>query len=493
MTLSKRIGVSALWAVFTRVSVQMLSIINMVIIARLLGPENVGLFEKAAVVMGLLDVLTAIGLEAYLIQRRDVGRVHYDTTWTLNIMRGFVTGGMLLAFAPFAEEILNAPGVTPLMMAIALMPMIDGFANIGMVNFRRDLQFDREFRYLLFRRAVMVATCLSVAFVSPTPWALVGGTLAGSVAAVIASYVLSDFRPRLTLAAWRDLIGFAKWMFTYETVNGLAVRFEGLLLARYGTPSELAFYSKADDFAGLPSTEVAAPISKAVYPGLSAAQNDPAQLVHLFHRFLGLTLSIIVPLAAGLSLVAEPFVLTVLGSQWVMVVPLLHILAIRGVTRSVATNTFTAFLARGRMSLAGKLSLFFAAVRIILLPVGWLYGGLIGLAWASLASAVFNTSINLLILRYFRFASLRRLVAESWRTLFAAFAMSAAVMAMDNAFGVMFSSPVRLLLLVATGAVSYCAVLIGSWYLAGKPPGAESVLIDNIWKPGLRRLLRQRP
>jgi len=488
-TLNQRVGISVLWSLFTRLSGQLLSIINVIIIARLLGPERVGLFEKAAVVLGLLDVLTAIGLEAYLIQRRDVTRAIYDTTWTLNIFRGLLTGGLLLCFAPFADVALNAPGVKPLMLAIALQPIIDGFVNIGMVEYRRELKFGKIFQLQFARRLGSIGICLLIALISPSPWALVAGSVGGTIVGTALSYAISRYRPRLTLAAWREVIGFAKWMFTIETLGGISGRMEQLILGRAALPSELAFYNKADDLAALPSTEIAGPVTNALYPGIAAASEDPEKRRVLFRRFVGLGLAVSLPASAGVALAAPVLVSLLLGPQWLGVTVLLQILAVRGVTRFVAQYTQIALLAFGKVRFLGWLTVFYLVVRAASLPLGWVWHGLTGLAWGSFAAAMINASVNVGLLARMGELDLRQLSRECHRLVLGTIAMAAVLLTLAPQL-THWPLAAQLGAIAAIGAATFAVTVFGLWRMAGRPDGPEAILITNLVQPALRRIGR---
>ena len=102
-----------------------------IILARVLVPADFGIVAMAMGVVALLELLSAFGLDAALIQRSDIDRVHYDTAWTFNVMLGGVIGVALVMLAWPAARFYQQPALAWVLLALAPAPLIQGFDNIG--------------------------------------------------------------------------------------------------------------------------------------------------------------------------------------------------------------------------------------------------------------------------------------------------------------------------------------------------------------------------
>ena len=149
-----------------------LGLVSTIVLARLLAPEDFGVVAMAMVVVGFLEVFTQTGVDLALIRDANATREHYDTAWTFEILQGAGLALALLAAAPFATRYFGDARVLTVMQLLSLRAFIGGFENIGVVAFRRDMNFDREFWFGVFKKLCMVALTIGAAFVFRSYWAL---------------------------------------------------------------------------------------------------------------------------------------------------------------------------------------------------------------------------------------------------------------------------------------------------------------------------------
>jgi lipopolysaccharide exporter len=478
-SLTRQVGISSLWAMGTRVSVQLMSLVSVVALARWLGPDQLGLFEKAAIMLGLLDLLGALGLEQAIIQMRDPQRRHYDTAWTLNILRGLLTALVLLLLSLRADSWFAAPGLGQIMQVLALQPLLGGFENIGMVTARRDLRFQVDFWWMFIRRLVSFAVALTLAWFTRSPWAMVVAALASALAGLLMSYRLSGYRPRLSLAGWQDLRRFVGWMFGYTSIAALFAKLDDMLLLRFSLPADVAFYRRALDFAAMPSTELAAPLSRALLPGLSRLEAGSPERRRLLGTFMALIMMLALPAALGMALVAEPLVRLLLGARWLPTIRLIEILALMGVLRVYASLAEVSFMAAGRMDVPTKLIVASLLWRLPLMLGGLLSQGIAGLAMGSAMSAIVSIGCNLFMQRRLGLMQIRELLVLLWRPALAAAGMAGVLLLARPVLDTL-SLLAQLLAAIALGMASYAALLLLLWRLAGCPAGPEQHLLAEL-------------
>src|SRR5690606_39033477 len=83
------------WMFGARQAIRFLGLISMLVMARLLMPEDFGLIAQSMMAVGLIEALSAFGFELALIQNHEAKRSHYDTVWTLNIIKAGVVAALL--------------------------------------------------------------------------------------------------------------------------------------------------------------------------------------------------------------------------------------------------------------------------------------------------------------------------------------------------------------------------------------------------------------
>ncbi|MBT5458103.1 MAG: oligosaccharide flippase family protein, partial [Rhodospirillaceae bacterium] len=137
--IGKRTAIGAGWTVLMRFAVRSVGIVSTLILARLLVPADFGLVALAMTLLALLEVMSHFNFEVFLVREPDADRSHYDTAWTLTVLRGIVIAVLLVMMAPLAAGFFNEPRLENVVYAIAALTGLVGFTNIGIVEFQKHL------------------------------------------------------------------------------------------------------------------------------------------------------------------------------------------------------------------------------------------------------------------------------------------------------------------------------------------------------------------
>jgi lipopolysaccharide exporter len=478
-SLSHRVGISSLWTIGTRITIQLFGLVSVILLSRWLGPAQMGLFEKTAIILAVLDMLSALGLETALVRRDSLERKHYDTAWTLNVVRGVFIFLTLLLIAPFADAWFHTKGLGTILPWLALMPVLTGLENIGMINVRRDLNFKAEYQWMVGRRIASFVIAIGLAFWLKSVWALVCASVGSGLVGLLLSYRLSAYRPRFSLQGWSDLRHFVGWFFSYTTLGAITSRIDEILLLRFSSVSDTAFYRRAIELSGLPTTELAGPLARALLPGLAQLQFKPDELRALFTKFLALSVILSLPICIGMFLLAAPFVELLLGSQWIAIAPLLKILCLTGLFRVYGTAAEAGFLALARMDCAMKLTTFSFFTRTPILIYGIFNDGVRGLALGFVISVFMSFLVSVYYNRQIGTLRLHEIWRSLWRCLVASGIMAISVIFFMQQFAHL-AAGWMLLLATVIGALIYATSLIVLWHISGRPQGAEDMILGQI-------------
>ena len=484
--LKRRMATGAAWLVLFRLTDRAIGFISTLILARLLVPADFGLVAMGTSILAALELLGAFSFDIALIQNQRAERRHYDTAWTFSVLFGCVNAvGMCLLAAP-AVGFFNEPRVEGLMYALALCTLIQGFDNVGIVAFQKDLELHKEFWFGLAKKLIGFVVTITAAFALQNFWALVCGMLALRVTSLGLSYVLHPYRPRLSLAAAGELFGFSKWLLLNNLLIFLNNRGTDFVVGKVSGAGALGLYSISYELANLPTTELVHPISRAVFPGYSRLAADLTQLRLAFVQVISLVALLTVPAGALIGLVAEPLVQLLLGAKWMGAVPLIQVLAVFGIVRSLHGPNGSIYLALGKPRIIAALQCvqLFIAIALMLYLVPRF--GPIGAAWALLTGACVAMSANYAMVLHELKLPFLQLMAAAWRPFLAALAMALGVSVLDGllwpsagAAG-LTANAVRLVALSAAGLACYVATVSACWMLAGRPVGAESQLVSLL-------------
>lgn len=460
-----------------------IGLISTLVLARVLTPADFGLVAMGMAVVAMLELMGAFGFETALIQRQNTDRRHYDTAWTFNVIFGVVVATMLLILATSAAKFYREPRLELMLPALAVGALLGGLENIGTVAFRKELDFGKEFKFLLAKRLAGFAVTISLAIIFRSFWALIAGTVTGKLIGVFISYRLHPYRPRFTLAARSDLLHFSKWIFISNMIQFLHSRSTDFILGRTVGSHGLGVYNIASQIAAMPSTEMIAPLNRAVYPAYARLAANRDQLWARFLEVFGIISLLAFPVAVGLYCLSDLVVSLLLGDKWYDAVPIMQIAGLSGLLSALQGNLYLVIVAMGKPKANTMLS---AALLVVTLP-GVIYAsllyGVIGAAYAHFLASLLGFSGIVMVFSRITGLFKRKLFAVMWRPLLAssamAFTLFSATVSIDAIFP-MLPKIIKLVTLIPIGALVYLLFILGSWFVVGRPNSAEKILLNFL-------------
>jgi PST family polysaccharide transporter/lipopolysaccharide exporter len=360
---------SGAWLMSQNVVGRALQLAMLAVLARLIGPSELGLVGIALLTLSATKRFTNIGLNSALIQKvEDDVDTHLNTTWMLEIGRGVLVSGVLFVIAPYVGRMFfNEPRAIEMIQVIGLSPIILGFRNPGIVYFQKNLDFHKQFVYKIGGDAAQFAVGVGYALVEPSAWAFVWGFIAADVVRLVISYAIHGYRPfpSFDLEIAKELVDYGKWLtassILYFLYNEGDDAFVGWLL----TPTALAYYQYAYRFSNAPATELTQVVNSVMFPAFSKLQTDEEELRQAFRKTLRMTSLIAFPSAIGIAAVAPDFIMTFFGEKWMSAVPAMQVLAFYGLMRSIGRTFGPIWKTIGRPDYITKLS----AIRVLLIAI----------------------------------------------------------------------------------------------------------------------------
>jgi O-antigen/teichoic acid export membrane protein len=382
--LGARIVRGSAWTAARQGVQQACVLIQLVVVARLVPPAEVGLFAMATLVLTITRALTETGFEQALIQRSELDDETLDVGFTVVLLRAVLVATVVAGGAGLFAGFFAEPRVAELLRVLAASLLIDGLTNNRVAMFQRELDFRRYFFFHAAGQIVALSTTLVSAYLLRNVWAVVYGQLAGSSARVLASYMLTSRRPRLRFRfdIARELMGYGRWVGASSVLLFLLVNGDNLFIGKLIGATALAYYAWAYQLANLPALFITQILSSVMFPALAAVRSDPQRLGELFVRSMRLTLLLSLPSAMLIAVLCEPFTRALLGARWLPIVPITYALSCFGVMRALGASAGALFLAIGRPDVRTKIQVAqFAVFAAAIYPL-YLRYGVLGVAWA---------------------------------------------------------------------------------------------------------------
>ncbi len=380
---------------------------RLLVLAALLGPEQMGVFGVAALATAALDSVSRLGIDQALIRHEHDIDALIDTAWVLQLVRGLLLGGGLFLAAGAIADFFNAPEARAPLRALACAPLLLGLRNTAMVALNRDLRFGIIFGYET--GAVLLETVVAIAYalVWPTAWALVVGRLAAAVYQCGYSYVVVRRRPRFAFSAsaCRAIFAFSAWVLASAVLTMILVRGGDVVIGALLPLTVLAHYQLAYQLASMPAREVTRALNTVLLPAYSSVQTDRPRLARTYLASVG-ALWAILGLGACLTVAGGgPLVHLALGTEWHPMIAFIPGLVVVGCGRAFGANANTLYQAIGRPALT---VVFQVAMAVAL---GALLFALGGRGGEGVVLALAITSVASVLARM---VHIRRLLAIGW-------------------------------------------------------------------------------
>jgi len=349
MGIADRTVKAAFWMYALNISTRLLGLVRIIILARLLTPNDFGVVAIAMLVIAGVEVFTRSGLEHSIVQKAEVSRHELHALWLFDTLRGFALGVIIFLTAPYVGAFMNSPGSVAVIRVFSVVPALIFLRNVDMIMIWKELDAKKMVAVEAAGQIVAVAVGISMALLSPNVWALVASVIADRLTQLIMSYIVSRSWPcfvwdwavvKYHFRYGRQILAESIGSFFYNTVDDW---FVGKFMGEFA----LGLYGKAYQFGNLPTTELTLVLGRVLFPSFSKLKHNISRLGAAFLSVQKVISLIVAPISVFLFLFAHPLVYTLLGKQWLSMVPAFQVLVLMGVVRSLRETLGSVFRAVG--------------------------------------------------------------------------------------------------------------------------------------------------
>lgn len=326
---------------------RLMAVIRIAVLARLLAPQQFGLFAIASLAIALLEMLTETGINVFFIQEKDRVKTYLDTAWMISIVRGFVIFLVLLITAPFIAQFFKNQDAVALLRVISIVPLLRGFINPAEIKFQKKLQFSKEFRFRFFIFLFDGIVAIIAALVTRSVYSLVLGLISGVILEIAISFLFIKPVPKLSFESVKikKIVGRGKWVTLAGIFNYLFHNGDDIVVGRLMDSYYLGVYQLAYKITSLPIYEAGEVFGKVTFPVYAKIAGDKKRLKKAFIKITLAISALVIPFGLILFLFPKQLVLLLLGDKWLDAVPVIRVLSVFGVIRAIAGSSSALFLA----------------------------------------------------------------------------------------------------------------------------------------------------
>ena len=302
---------------------------SMIVIARLLTPEEYGVYGLVLALTGFVLLFKDVGLSMATVQRDEITHDEISTLFWINVGLGVLMSVIIAAAAPVLTWFYHDQRLFWVTIASGLAFLISGFGMQHGALLQRTMRYTTMARISVYSLLVSSVVGISMALLGCGYWSLVGMTLASTIVGTVASCWAIPWipgRPKRGLGI-RSMLHFGGTI----TLNNLVVYLAyntvpNMLLGRVCGPEAVGLFGRAYQLVNLPMQQLNNAIYRVAFPALSRIQNDSARLCRSFLAGYSILLSCNMPITVFTALFAEPIIRILLGVKWLLAAPVLLLL-----------------------------------------------------------------------------------------------------------------------------------------------------------------------
>lgn len=332
---------------------QLITWIFTLLIARLLTPEDYGIYAFVGVYIGLLEFLNEFGIGATIVQRQSISKKEIAGLFAFSLYLSVVLCAATFIFAQEISQALHGPELVPILQLLSISFVISAFKNIQRSLMTRELRFQEIAKVDALCKITTSALSYGLAIYGFGVWTLAIAYLVFSFSQAVCYSLLQRasfaFFPKFGMLKEHLRFGFK--ILVSRLMGAISGRVQTMVIGRLIGVELLGIYSFSQVLAFKPVDTFTSVLNQVLFPLYSRLQSDRKARNSYVMRVLEIELLVMMPIACLMALTADMLVPLILGEKWMMLVPFLRVFSILGVFIFLSNQTTMLLISAGNVRL----------------------------------------------------------------------------------------------------------------------------------------------
>ncbi len=376
MTLKQKTTSGLLWSFIDNFASLGISFIVGIILARILSPKEFGLIGMLTIFIAISQSFIDSGFRQALIRKQNCTETDYSTVFYFSIVVSVIFYILLFAFAKSIGDLFHEPVLKGLIKALGLSLIISSFTTIQSTLLTKRLDFKLQAKISVISSFFSGIIGIYMAYTGWGVWSLVALALVRYTISSLLLWFWSVWKPIWCFSSnsFRELFSFGSKLLVSGLIDTIYRNVYYLVIGKYFSAAELGFYTRADQFQTLPSSNLQGIIGRVSYPVLTTIQDDIPRLREAYKNLIRSTMLITFVLMLGMAAVARPMVLTLIGEKWEPCIIYLQMLCFVGMFYPLHALNLNMLQVQGRSDLFLRLEIIKKAMAVPIIFVGVIWG-----------------------------------------------------------------------------------------------------------------------
>lgn len=338
-----------LWSFVDKFGQQIVYAVAGVVLARLLSQSEYALMGMLTLFVALSGVLLDSGLGSYFIQKRHTTDKDYNAFFYFNIAVSVVLYILLFFVSPCIARFYDEPILIPLARVLFIAILFNALGLVHNLLLTKNMEFGKLAKVNTFSLLISSGVAVCLAFYGAGVWALVAQVVLQALFRAVTLWFVNPWHPSFgfSLAPLREAFSFSSHMLAYSVINVFFNNIYSVILGRYHK-SDLGYYLQGNKYQEIPVGLVVNTFRNVSLPLFSSVNDDKERTVRVLMKTLCSMSFVIFPLVMLLHIIAEPFIVFLIGDKWLSSVPFFEVLVLSGLFVGFATLFNELLISQGK-------------------------------------------------------------------------------------------------------------------------------------------------
>lgn len=376
-------------------TIQFVAFFLFVLLARLLSPEDFGLFAMSTIVLQIGQVLVDLGLTQSLVRNQTSNQIELSSCFFISLSFAVLYYIFIYLISPILGKFYQSDLLSDMIRVQTIGLVFFSISNFYIAILCIQQQFKTQL--ILSIPSVIIASLCSIymAYNGMGVWSLVAYTFIQSSIFATLLAVSVNWKPffKFSFVKIKHHLQFGKNITISGIIDVIFLNINQLILGKIYNKNILGFYNRAETLKQLPVSNFTYAINKVSFPLLSKFKDDIPKLKSMFMIISKTSYFIMLPIIIYTIIYAEPMFVFLFSDKWLESVPYFQILSIGAIFFPSHVLNLNLLNIKGRSDLFLKLELIKKLILIILIAMAYNFG-IYGLIWAQVLFSFMAFIIN---------------------------------------------------------------------------------------------------
>lgn len=347
---------SLLFSFSQKYSEILVGFVSTLILARLLTPEEVGIYSVIATITVVAHMVRDFGVSNYIVQERELTDEKVISAFLVTFFWSYTIGLSLFCFSMPIANFFERSELQSVVLVSSLGFAFIPFGSVSLNLLRKDMQFKKLF--FINVSSVVVSSILSItlAYLGFSYMSLAWGSLSGIVTIVVLS---SFFRQRVKIAIPRwsvitSVFSFGTKSSYISVISMLVNQLPEILIAKFHGMINVGLYSRANGLIKIFNMGVLQGIFPVLLPHLVNKLKSGSDIKEDFLQTIEFITTLAWPFFLFLSFFSTEIIQFLFGEQWVGASPILNFLCVAAAAAAVYSFNSQVLISKGLINLDVK-------------------------------------------------------------------------------------------------------------------------------------------